>query len=284
MRPCIKTFFDEVTSSFSYVVYEAAGSQCAIIDSVLGYDAKSGRTNTRLADIIIKFIKAERLEVQWLLETHAHADHLSAAAYIKKQTGGLLAISEKIRQVKTAFKPVFNIADMDDCKFDYLFKPDESFYIGNLAVCALEVPGHTPADIAYVVEGQQVFIGDTLFQPDVGTARCDFPGGDAAQLYQSIQRLLSLPEDTRLYMCHDYPPADRDKKDSCTVAEQRAGNIHVKEGLDEASFIKMRNQRDAQLELPNLIIPAIQINIRAGQFPPAESNGTRYIKVPLDIL
>lgn len=288
----VEAFFDPVTSTVTYVVYEAPGSHCAIIDSVLDYDPKAGRTSTASADRVIAFVRAQRLTVDWLLETHAHADHLSAAPYLRQQLGGRIAIGEQIRTVQRTFRPIFNLEPefrLDGSQFDYLFAPDEIFQIGNLRAQAWHVPGHTPADMAYRVESAGddsdiVFVGDTLFMPDVGTARCDFPGGDAHHLYQSIQRLLSLPPDTRLMMCHDYPPAGREPAWETTVAAQRAGNIHVRDGISEADFVSMRERRDATLAMPTLILPAIQINIRAGDLPPPEANGTRYLKIPLDRL
>ena len=288
----VEAFFDPVTATVTYVVYEAPGSRCAIIDSVLDYDPKAGRTSTAMADRVIAFIRAQRLTVDWLLETHAHADHLSAAPYLRQQLGGRIAIGEQIRTVQRTFRPIFNLEPefrLDGSQFDYLFAPDEVFQIGNLRAQAWHVPGHTPADMAYRVESdgdgrEIVFVGDTLFMPDVGTARCDFPGGDAHHLYQSIQRLLSLPPDTRLMMCHDYPPTGREPAWETTVAAQREGNIHVRDGISEADFVSMRERRDATLAMPTLILPAIQVNIRAGDLPPPEANGTRYLKIPLDRL
>ncbi|WP_428851774.1 MBL fold metallo-hydrolase [Imbroritus primus] len=288
----VEAFFDPVTATVTYVVYEAPGSRCAIIDSVLDYDPKAGRTSTTSADRVIAFVRAQRLTVDWLLETHAHADHLSAAPYLRQQLGGRIAIGEQIRTVQRTFRPIFNLEPefrLDGSQFDYLFAPDEIFQIGNLRAQAWHVPGHTPADMAYRIEGdgehsEIVFVGDTLFMPDVGTARCDFPGGDAHHLYQSIQRLLGLPPDTRLMMCHDYPPPGREPAWETTVAAQRARNIHVHDGISEADFVAMREQRDATLAMPTLILPAIQINIRAGDLPPPEANGTRYLKIPLDRL
>lgn len=286
MTPCIQAFFDTVTGTVSYVVYDAPGGHCAVIDTVLDYDPKAGRTSTANADRLAVFVREQRLRCSWILETHAHADHLSAAPYLHKLLGGAIAIGQGIRQVQTVFKPIFNLEPgfaLDGSQFDHLFAPDESFAIGTLTARALHVPGHTPADMAYQI-GDAVFVGDTLFMPDVGTARCDFPGGDATQLYHSIQRLLALPPDTRLFMCHDYPPATRAPAWECTVAQQRADNIHVHDGVDEAAFVDMRQARDATLGMPTLILPSIQVNIRAGQLPAAEDNGTRYLKIPLDRL
>lgn len=284
MKTCVKTFFDTSTSTFSHVVYAEKGSACAVIDSVLGYDARSGKINTQAAESIMDFVKSEQLSVQWLLETHAHADHLSAASYLKEKLGGCIAISKEIKQVQNTFKSIYNLKDnffIDNHGFDYLFEPDETFYIGHLKAVALHVPGHTPADIAYYVE-DVVFVGDTLFPHDVGTARCDFPGGNAAQLFRSIQRILTLPEKTRLYLCHDYPPQGRDEIYECSIAEQRANNIHVRDGISETEFIAMRLNRDSQLNIPDLLLPSMQVNIRAGQLPSLEGNGMRYLKIPIN--
>ncbi|AKQ58136.1 MBL fold metallo-hydrolase [Bordetella hinzii] len=280
MQP--QAFFDPTTGTISYVVHD--GRDCAVIDPVLDYDPKSGRTSTAGADAIAAFVRTEGLHCQWILETHAHADHLSAARYLQSLLGGTLAIGQAIREVQAAFKPVFNLdLATDGRQFDHLFMPGESFAIGSLQARALHVPGHTPADMAYQV-GDAVFVGDTLFMPDVGTARCDFPGGDAVQLYRSIRRLLALPPATRLFMCHDYPPEHRTPAWETTVAAQREGNIHVRDGVSEADFVAMRQKRDATLAMPTLILPAIQVNIRAGELPAAEDNGTRYLKIPLNRL
>ncbi|MFQ1063157.1 MBL fold metallo-hydrolase [Bordetella trematum] len=284
--PHIQAFFDAVTGTISYVVYDAPDGHCAVIDAVLDYDPKSGRTSTANADRLAVFVREQRLRCDWILETHAHADHLSAAPYLQNLLGGTIAIGQSIRDVQATFKPIFNLEPgftPDGSQFGHLFAPDETFAIGALTARALHVPGHTPADMAYQI-GDSVFVGDTLFMPDVGTARCDFPGGDATQLYRSIRRLLALPPQTRLFMCHDYPPPGREPAWECTVAEQRAGNIHVRDGVDEAAFVAMRQARDATLAMPTLILPAIQVNIRAGQLPAAEDNGTRYLKIPLDRL
>jgi len=277
MKPQIQGFFDPATSTVSYIVYEKDGGECAIIDSVLDYDPKSGRTSTASADRVIDFVRAHDLQAGWLLETHAHADHLSAAPYLQEKIGGRIGIGSGIRTVQHAFSHVFSRKG----QFDQLFEAGEEFSIGGLAARALHVPGHTPADMAYQV-GDAVFVGDTLFMPDVGTARCDFPGGSASELYQSIRRLLSLPPETRLFMCHDYPPAGREPRWEVTVAEQRASNIHVRDGVTEQDFVAMRKKRDATLAMPVLILPAIQVNISAGQLPEAEENGVRYLKIPLN--
>ncbi|MBB2897055.1 MBL fold metallo-hydrolase [Pseudomonas sp. AS2.8] len=285
MTPRIEPFFDATTSTFTYVIYEAPGSRCAIVDSVLDYDPHSGRTATLSADRVARFVRDQGLTVEWLLETHAHADHLSAAPYLRRQLGGRIAIGEGIRRVQGAFKDVFNLEPefrLDGSQFDHLFQPDEVFHIGALRARALHVPGHTPADMAYQVEEEHIFVGDTLFMPDVGSARCDFPGGSARDLYRSIRRLLTLPEATRLYLCHDYPPAGREARHETTVGEERALNVHVRDGVDEDAFVALRTRRDATLSMPTLILPAIQVNIRAGTLPPAEANGRRYLKIPID--
>lgn len=286
MSPSVKAFFDKDTWTVSYVVYEKAGSACAIIDSVLDYDPKSGRTSTRSADAIIEYVRQEGLVVEWILETHAHADHLTAAPYLQKQLGGKIAIGEHIKTVQKVFKGVFNLESnfaVDGSQFDTLFTDGQHFKIGNLEAEVVFLPGHTPACTAYKI-GDAVFVGDTIAMPDVGTARCDFPGGDARQLYRSIKKLLSLPPDTRLFMCHDYPPAGRDVCFETTVADERANNIHVHDGIDEDTYVAMRTKRDAGLAMPVLILPAVQVNIRAGNLPPAENNGTVYLKIPVNAL
>ena len=281
MTPQIQAFHDAVTGTVTYVVYEAEGGACAVIDSVLDYDPKSGRTATRSADLVVNFVRARRLRCVWLLETHAHADHLSAAPYLARQLGGKIGIGAAICTVQHAFSAIFGQVRQDGSQFDHLFAPDEEFSIGAMTARALHVPGHTPADMAYQI-GDAVFIGDTMFMPDVGTARCDFPGGCAAALYRSVRKLLELPPHTRLYTCHDYPPASRAPRWEATVAEQRADNIHIRHGISEEEFVAMRTQRDATLEMPTLILPAIQVNINAGQLPAAEENGVRYLKIPLN--
>jgi glyoxylase-like metal-dependent hydrolase (beta-lactamase superfamily II) len=253
---------------------------------VLDYDPKSGRTSHASTDKIVEFVGANSLKVEWILETHAHADHLSAAHYLKEKLGGKIAIGEHITAVQKVFKGIFNLQPsfkQDGSQFDQLIKEGEQIQVGQLTGTALYVPGHTPACMAYQF-GDAVFVGDTLFMPDVGTARCDFPGGDAKALYASTRKLLSLPPETRLFMCHDYPPQGREVAYQSTVAEQRAKNIHVHDGISEAEFIAMRTKRDATLEMPVLILPAVQINIRAGELPPKEDNGVAYVKVPLNLL
>ena len=286
MKTPVQAFFDPATWTISYVVYDQTGGHAAIIDPVLDYDPKSGRTSTASAQQLVDFIQAHALTVDWILETHAHADHLSAAAWLKRQVGGNSAIGDKIAMVQATFSKVFNLEagfHSDGSQFDHLFAPDETFAIGTLAAHALAVPGHTPADMAYHI-GDAVFVGDTLFMPDVGSARCDFPGGDAAALYRSARTLLSLPGGTRLFMCHDYPPAERQPAWESTVAEQRRLNIHLNDTVSETAFIAMRQQRDASLAMPTLILPSVQINIRAGEMPPKDTNGVAYLKIPLDLL
>lgn len=282
----IEAFFDPTTWTISYVVYDQVGGSAAILDPVLDYDPKSGRTGHDNAQKVLDFVHAHSLTVTWILETHAHADHLSAAAWLKQQVGGKVAIGAKIGTVQQVFKTLFNLeADFatDGSQFDHLFEDDETFAIGTLSARAIAVPGHTPADLAYQV-GDAVFIGDTLFMPDVGSARCDFPGGNAATLYQSVRKLLNLPAQTRLFLCHDYPPENRKPQWQTTVAAQRAANIHLHDGVDEATFVAMRTQRDKTLGMPMLILPAIQVNIRAGVLPPADTNGIRYLRIPMDAL
>ena len=286
LNPIVHGIFDPATWTVTYVVYEKEGSACAIIDSVLDYDPKSGRTSTESAGKVIAFVREKNLQVQWILETHAHADHLTAAPYLKSQLGGQTAIGDHITAVQRVFKGVFNLEASfkeDGTQFDHLLQMDETFAIGNLTAKAIYVPGHTPACVAYQVD-DAVFVGDTLFMPDVGSARCDFPGGCAKTLYASARKILSLPGSTRLFMCHDYPPETREVTFETTVAEQRAHNIHLHDGIDEAEFVRMRAARDATLAMPVLILPAVQINIRAGAFPPKDDNGVSYLKIPLNAL
>lgn len=286
MNPLIQAFFDEATWTVSYVVYDAPGGHCAVVDSVLDYDPKSGRTRTRSAQRVIDFVQSQGLTVAWILETHAHADHLSAAHYLREMLGGQIAIGRGITQVQTVFKGIFHLEsdfDTDGSQFDHLLRDGEAFRIGQLTARALAVPGHTPACMAYQV-GDAVFVGDTLFMPDVGSARCDFPGGDAHALYQSVRRLLALPPETRLFMCHDYPPPGRAPAWETTVAAQRAHNIHLHDGVTEDTFVGLRQRRDATLEMPVLILPSVQVNIRAGEMPPPESNGVSYLKIPINAL
>ena len=286
MQAQVKAFFDPATWTVSYVVFDAPGGHCALVDSVLDYDPKSGRTRTDSANQLIAFVREQNLMVDWILETHAHADHLSAAPYLRNHLGGKIAIGGKITQVQNVFKGIFHLEPefaTNGSQFDHLFEDGDTFAIGTLQAQALSVPGHTPACMAYQV-GDAVFVGDTLFMPDVGTARCDFPGGNAHTLYQSVRKLLSLPPETRLFMCHDYPPEGRAAQWECTVADQRARNIHVHDGVSEAEFVAMRTKRDAGLAMPVLILPSVQINIRAGELPPPEANGVSYLKIPLNAL
>ena len=287
MQVNVEAFFDPATFTYSYVVIDPSSQRCAIIDSVLDYDPASGRTSFASADRMIAFVKEHDLKVDWLLETHVHADHLSAAPYLQRELGGQLAIGENITVVQDTFGKLFNAGTefaTDGRQFDHLFKDGDTFQIGNIAAQAMHTPGHTPACMTYLI-GDAGFVGDTLFMPDYGTARCDFPGGDARTLFQSIRKLFTLPDSTRLFMCHDYKAPGRDDfRNQTTVAEERAHNVHVHEGIDEASFVAMRSSRDATLSMPTLILPAVQINMRAGQLPPAEDNGTRYLKIPLDVL
>ena len=286
MQAQVKAFFDPATWTVSYVVFDAPGGHCALVDSVLDYDPKSGRTRTDSADQLIAFVREQNLTVDWILETHAHADHLSAAPYLRKHLGGKIAIGGKITQVQNVFKGIFHLEPefaTNGSQFDHLFEDGDTFAIGTLQAQALSVPGHTPACMAYQV-GDAVFVGDTLFLPAVGTARCDFPGGNAHTLYQSVRKLLSLPAETRLFMCHDYPPEGREAQWECTVADQRARNIHVHDGVSEAEFVAMRTKRDAGLAMPVLILPSVQVNIRAGELPPPEANGVSYLKIPLNAL
>ncbi|WP_297366754.1 MBL fold metallo-hydrolase [Acidocella sp.] len=284
--PEIKAFFDPQTFTVSYVVSDPASGQAAVIDSVLDYDPKAGRTRTDSADKIVAYVREHQLSVAWHLETHAHADHLSAAPYLKQALGGRIAIGEHITTVQATFGKVFNTgADFatDGRQFDHLFTDGACFAIGGLSARVLHTPGHTPACVTYLIN-DAAFVGDTLFMPDYGTARCDFPGGDAGVLYRSIRTLLGLPGETRLFMCHDYQPGGRAPMWETTVAAERAGNIHVHEGISEAAFVAMRTARDKTLDMPVLILPAVQVNMRAGHFPPPEANGVSYLKIPLNML
>ena len=287
MSPEVTAFFDDATNTVSYVVRDPAGSACAVIDSVLDFDYASGRTDTGSADEIIAYIKAEGLEVQWLLESHVHADHLSAAPYIQQQTGGKIGIGDNIRIVQDTFGKVFNEGtefQRDGSQFDRLFREGDSFHIGQLRGDVLHTPGHTPACLTYVI-GDAAFVGDTLYRPDFGTARCDFPGGSSETLYRSIQKILSLPDDTRIFVGHDYKAPGRDEYAwETTVGEQKARNIHIGGGQDKDSFVKMRDARDAPLAMPRLIIPSLQVNMRAGQMPPEDDQGNVFLKVPVNKL
>jgi glyoxylase-like metal-dependent hydrolase (beta-lactamase superfamily II) len=283
--PEIRAFFDEPTNTVSYLVADPQAKEAAVIDPVLDYDHKSGKADVRSADAILKYAAEKGFTIAWVLETHAHADHLSGAPYIKAKTGAKVAIGEHIRDVQRIFRPVFNASDVsgDGSEFDKLLADGETLKIGNLTVEAIYTPGHTPACMSYKI-GDAVFVGDTLFMPDYGTARADFPGGDARTLYRSIQKLLALPPQTRLFMCHDYKAPGRDTYAwETTVAEERANNVHVGQGVTEDEFVAMREKRDATLAAPVLLLPSIQVNIRAGKFPPAESNGVHYLKIPVKL-
>ena len=285
-RSTTEGFFDARTGTISYVVWDTATRHAAVIDPVLGFDVRSGHTDTEAVDELLACAAHNGLQVDWVLETHAHADHLSAARHVQAQVGGRIGIGANIRTVQATFGKLFNLEQgfaPDGTQFDQLFEDGETFRIGEVEVTALWVPGHTPADMAYLVDGA-VFVGDTLFMPDLGSARADFPGGDARQLYASMRRLLALPPETTLYVCHDYPPATRAPAWKTTVAEQRASNIHVRDGIDEEAFVAIRTARDATLEVPSLILPSIQVNIRAGHFPPADDNGVAYLRIPLNAL
>jgi glyoxylase-like metal-dependent hydrolase (beta-lactamase superfamily II) len=285
MTPRVRSFFHEPTFTASHLVVDPATRIAAIIDPVLDYDHKSGRTSTTAADEVVATVKSEELKVGWVLETHAHADHLTAAPYLQNLLGGRIGIGEHIVDVQRIFKKLFNAGPefrTDGSQFDHLFKDEEEFRIGELPARALHVPGHTPADMVYVI-GDAAFVGDTIFMPDYGTARADFPGGDATKLFRSIRRVLSLPPPTRVFLCHDYKAPGRDRFVwETTVAEERAGNIHVHDGVSEDDFVKMRNARDKTLDLPTLIFPSVQVNMRAGRLPPPEDNGISYLKIPIN--
>jgi glyoxylase-like metal-dependent hydrolase (beta-lactamase superfamily II) len=285
--PQVESFFDPVTNTVSYVVIDPQSRRCALVDSVLDYDAASGHTSYAGAQKLVDFVRAQNLTVDWLLETHVHADHLSAAPWLQEQVGGKLAIGDHIRTVQDTFGKVFNAGTdfaRDGSQFDHLFHDGDRYQVGELQARALHTPGHTPACMSHLI-GDALFVGDTLFMPDYGTARCDFPGGDARTLYRSIRKLLTLPDETRVFLCHDYLPEGRDR--FCwqtTIGEQRRHNIHVHEGISEAQFVAMREERDATLGMPRLILPSVQVNMRAGHLPPPEDNGVRYMKIPLNRL
>jgi Zn-dependent hydrolases, including glyoxylases len=287
-RPVVRSFFDETTFTISHVVRDPGSDACVIIDSVMDYDAAAGRTSNASADALIAYVQSEGLKVQWLLETHAHADHLSAAPYLQDALGGQLAIGQEILAVQAVFGKIFNEGTAfrrDGSQFDRLFQDGDRFRIGGLEAIALHVPGHTPACMAYVI-GDAIFPGDTLFMPDYGTARCDFPGGDARTLYRSIQRLLTLPDEARVFLCHDYkaPPQRTVFAWETTIGDQRTGNIHVGTGISEDEFVAMRTRRDATLSMPRLLLPSVQVNMNGGRPPEAEDNGIRYLKVPFNVL
>lgn len=285
-NPLVQHFFDEPTNTFSYVVSDPDSNACAIVDSVLDFDYAAGKTDVRSADEIIGYIRQKNLKVEWIIETHVHADHLSAAPYLHAELGGKTGIGAHIIEVQEIFGKAFNAGTefaRDGSQFDALFEEDDVFRIGYLEGRVLHTPGHTPACLTYVI-GDAAFVGDTLFMPDYGTARCDFPGGDARVLYRSIQKVLALPPETRIFLCHDYKGPERDEfQHMTTVEEQRRNNIHVHEGTSEDEFVKMRTERDATLDMPRLILPSVQVNMRAGHMPPAEDNGQVYLKVPVDL-
>ncbi len=286
MQPVVSAFFHEPTGSFSYLVADAQTRAAVVIDAVLDYDQRSARTSTAFADRIVAQVQERQLQVGWVLETHAHADHVSAGAYLRERLGGKLAIGAGVTKVQAAFKALFNLGGefvADGSQFDHLFQDGEIFSIGSLQARVLATPGHTNDSITYVI-GDAAFIGDTLFAPDAGSARCDFPGGDARVLYRSVQALFALPAATRLFLCHDYPPEGRATRAEVSIEEQRRTNMHVRDGTSEDQFVAMRSARDKTLDLPQLILPAIQMNIRGGRKPPVESNGVAYIKLPLDTL
>lgn len=285
-KPEVTPFFDEDSSTFSYVVKDPASRSCAIVDSVLDFDYASGATGYRGADTIIEYVQKNDLQLEWLIETHVHADHLSAAPYIQERLGGKLGIGEHILTVQETFGTIFNEGSdfrRDGSQFDCLFKDGDEYRVGELACKAIHTPGHTPACMTHLM-GDAAFVGDTLFMPDAGTARADFPGGDAGVLYDSIQKILSLPDETRIFMCHDYPPNSRELEYLTSVAREKAENIHVKAGIGKSAFVEMRETRDRGLSMPRLILPSLQVNMRAGHFPEAESNGAVYLKVPINAL
>lgn len=284
--PNVRSFFDKATFTVSYLVSDPDSGRAAIIDSVLDYDAASGRTGTASANAIIEYVSTNDIRVEWILDTHVHADHLSAAAYLKERLGGRTAIGTNVGTVQKTFKSIFNMQDLepDGSQFDHLFADEEKFSVGDLQGQVLNTPGHTPACVTYVI-GDAAFVGDTLFMPDYGTARCDFPGGDAGKLYDSIQKIFSLPDETRLFMCHDYKAPGRDKYAwETTLLEQREKNVHINLGVTRNEFIKMRTERDSKLDMPNLILPSVQVNVRAGRLPDAEDNDIRYLKIPLNAM
>ena len=286
----VHSFLHSDTETYTHVLADVQQQVCAIIDPVLDFDAKSGHTDTASVDEVIAFVREQGWTLVYIIETHAHADHISAAIHVKDELGGKLVIGQYITEVQKIFKQMFNFDSSfrtDASQFDILTNEGETLKLGGITITAMYVPGHTRADMAYLANDDEktvVFVGDTLFAPDVGTARCDFPGGDAKTLYQSIQKLLALPDETIIYLCHDYPSQGRKHCPTTTVAAQKLGNIHVKEGINEAEFVEMRERRDATLEMPRLIIPSVQLNIDAGHFPEPEDNGTRYLKVPLNAL
>ncbi len=286
VKPEVTAFFDEATFTVSYIVADPQTRDCAIVDAVLDYDPASGRTSTASADRIVAAVTERKLKVDWILETHVHADHLSAAQYLREKLGGKIAIGNQVPVVQDTFRKVFNLHDTvatDGRQFDRLFADGETFNIGRLRAEVMHTPGHTPACSTYRI-GDALFVGDTLFMPDYGTARCDFPGGDARTLYKSVQRILALPPETRMFLCHDYKAPDRaDYAWETTVGDQKAKNVHVHDGIDEEDFVRMRTERDATLDMPRLILPSVQVNMRAGEMPPPEDNGVSYLKMPVNM-
>jgi len=283
-KPIVKGFFDPHTNTISYCVRDPQSKACALYDSVLDFDFSSGRTSKESADALIDYVRSEELTVEWIIETHVHADHLSAAPYLQEKLGGKLGIGARVIEVQDIFGKIFNEGtefQRDGSQFDALFEEGDTYTIGGLDAFIIATPGHTPACMAHVI-GDAIIVGDTLFMPDGGSARADFPGGDARQLYQSIQKVLALPEQMRMFICHDYGPGGRDIAWETSVGEQRSSNIHVKDGVDEEVYVKMRTERDAQLAMPKLIIPSVQVNMRAGEMPEPDSDGKRYLKVPVD--
>ena len=281
MRPNVQPFLHDPSSTWTYVVHD--GRKAAIVDPVLDFDGHSGRAGTASAEAVVAFVREAGLAVEWILETHAHADHLSAAPFLKHEVGGRIAIGDGIREVQGTFKELLNLEPgfaTDGRQFDHLFHDGEAFTVGSLAGRVIPTPGHTNDSVTYLI-GDAAFVGDSLFMPDGGTARCDFPGGDAAVLYASIQRLYALPRETRVFVCHDYGPGGRERACETTVAAQRAANIHVRDGVSESEFVALRTRRDATLAVPELLYPSVQVNVRAGQWPPPESNGRRYLKIPV---
>lgn len=284
-HPEVKTFFHEPSNSFSYVAWDPASARAAVIDPVLDYDAAAGRTGHAPADAIVDFVQSRGLATDWVIDTHIHADHLSAAPYVQSRLGGTLGIGAHVREVQETFAQLFNAEPgfaRDGSQFDHRFAEGERYLLGGIEATAIHTPGHTPACMTHLI-GDAAFVGDTLFMPDYGTARCDFPGGDAATLYRSIQRIFALPDDTRIFLCHDYKAAGRDHVvNETTVGAERRDNIHVHEGVGESEFVRLRTARDATLATPGLLLPAVQVNMRAGRLPPAEDNGVHYLKIPLD--
>ncbi len=286
MKPAVAPFHHQPTGTWTYVVADEASRDAVIIDPVLDYDWRSGRTGTKSADHILRHCEEHKLKVSWILETHAHADHISSAPYLKARLGARVAIGQGIRKVQAAFKKIFGLGDdftPDGSQFDRLLEDGEAIDAGTVRGRVIAVPGHTNDSVAYLF-GDALFLGDTIFMPDSGSARCDFPGGDAAELYRSVQRLYALPEDTRVFVCHDYSPGGREARCETTVREQRASNIHIRDGVSEQEYVEMRRKRDATLDVPNLLIPSVQVNIRAGVLPPAESDGVSYLRIPLNVL